>query len=131
MIRIKATTKDETRRVRRAANRGTFKSLNQAAATIRLIAKRSIRRRKSPGPAGQPPRTQTKRLPNSILYFVDRDKQSAIIGPSHRLIGPAGAAHERGGLFRGRRYPARPFMGPALEKAKPRIPRFWSGSVHN
>lgn len=29
----------------------------------------------------------------------------------------------------GRRYPKRPFMGPALEKNRSRLPRFWANSV--
>ncbi|MCX7804799.1 MAG: hypothetical protein N3A38_06365 [Planctomycetota bacterium] len=33
------------------------------------------------------------------------------------------------GTRRARRYPPRPFMGPALERARPRLARFWARSV--
>ena len=75
-------------RVRRAAHRGSVRSLGHAGARLRLIAR-----------------------------------------PSHEIAGPVGMAHEFGGEFRGDEYPPRPFMGPALEKVKPGLPRFWSGSV--
>lgn len=35
----------------------------------------------------------------------------------------------RGIAAAGRRYPKRPFMGPALEKNRSRLPRFWANSV--
>jgi hypothetical protein len=52
-----------------------------------------------------------------------------VIGPDYQNVGQSGAAHEFGGHFRHENYPRRPFMGPALEKVKDRLPSFWAGSV--
>ena len=39
------------------------------------------------------------------------------------------AAHEFGGRFRQERYQKRPFMGPALERIRPRLARMWAGTL--
>jgi hypothetical protein len=94
-----------------------------------MIAKRSIRKRKKASAPGTPPSTQTSRLPRSIVFFVDRKRCYAIIGPSYDLIGPAGAVHEYGSeSFRGEKYDQRPYMVPALEKVQSRLPRMWASS---
>mgnify|MGYP005614270345 CR=1 FL=1 len=56
-------------------------------------------------------------------------KQSVVIGPDAEVVADSGAAHEFGGRFRQENYDKRPFMGPALEKTKDRLPRMWAGSV--
>jgi hypothetical protein len=38
-------------------------------------------------------------------------------------------AHEFGGHYRREHYDKRPFMGPALQKIKDRLPSMWAGSV--
>jgi len=129
MIGMQARTKFDSQKVRRKAKQGSIKSLGHAAATIRLTAKRSIRKRKGPSPKGTPPHTRTKRLPSSILYCVDKTREMAVIGPSRRIVGIAGAEHEHGGRWRQEQFPRRPFMFPALEKTAPRLPRHWAGSV--
>jgi hypothetical protein len=60
---------------------------------------------------------------------VTPGKQSVVIGPDYVVAADSGMAHEFGGKFRHERYPKRPFMGPALEKVKDRLPSFWAGSV--
>jgi phage gpG-like protein len=129
MIGIHVKTRSYAELARKRAKDATFRNLNHAAATLRLTAQRSLRKRKTPSAPGQPPSSFTGRLRKSILYAVDRARDYAVIGPSRNLIGPAGAAHERGGRFRGADYPARPYMGPALEKIRPRLARLWAGSV--
>jgi hypothetical protein len=44
---------------------------------------------------------------------------AATLTPAERALGATST----------RRYPARPFMGPALERAKPRLPALWANSV--
>lgn len=131
MIALNAKTRWNDKKLKRAAEQGTYRSLGHAAASLRLIAQRSIRKSDKPAPEGQPPHTQTRRLPRSILYAVDKRAGSAVIGPSRDRIGLAGGEHEHGRVFGGRKpkHPARPFMGPALRKAAPRMPRFWRASV--
>ncbi|HID74469.1 MAG TPA: hypothetical protein EYP56_00555 [Planctomycetaceae bacterium] len=129
MIGIKARSRFDGRRLRKKAKQGHIKGLGHAAAVIRLTAKRSIRKRKGPSPKGSPPHTETKRLLSSILYAVDKTHERAVIGPSRRIIGIAGAEHEHGGKWRRERFPKRAFMFPALEKTLPRLPRHWAGAI--
>jgi hypothetical protein len=116
-------------KVARKAKRANIESLGHAGGAIRLAAVRGIRKRKGPAPAGQPPHTHTRRLPRAIKYAVEKKRQVVVIGPDVESFGTAGKAHEHGGRFRGERYPKRPFMAPALEKTKDRLPKFWAGSV--
>jgi len=129
MIGFKARTKFNAQELRGKTKQGCVRSLGHAAAVIRLTAKRSIRKRKRASSPGRPPHTHTKRLPSAILYRVDKTRQVALIGPSARIVGIAGAEHERGGRRRKERFPRRPFMFPALEKTAPRLPKHWAGSV--
>ena len=116
-------------RVRRAAHRGSVRSLGHAGARLRLIARRSIRRRQTASAPGEPPHTRKGRLRKAILYAVEGREERVVIGPSHGIVGPVGMAHVFGGEFRGDEYPPRTFMGPALDKVKPGLPKFWAGSV--
>lgn len=129
MFGMRTRTRFDRRAVERRAKDGSIRSLGHAAASLRLTARRSIRRRKGASPAGTPPHTRQGALRRAVLYSVEKDKQRALIGPSYDLVGPSAIAHEFGGRFRGDRYPRRPFMGPALEKVTPRLPRFWASSV--
>lgn len=129
MIGAKVKTKDETRRVLAKAKQGSFKSLGHAGAAIRLVARRSIRRRKKKSPTGRPPHTRRGQLKRALKYHVERKKPSVVIGPEHAVVGESGKAHEHGGLYKGDRYDRRPFMGPALAEVQPRLPRLWAGSV--
>ena len=129
MIEAKVTTKNSFDTVKAKAQRGNFKSLGHAAASIRLVARRSIRRRKSAAMPGTPPNTRRGQLKRSIMYSLDKQRGVAIIGPDFDVVGAAGKAHEFGGRFRRERYPKRPFMGPALEKVKDRLPPMWANSI--
>jgi hypothetical protein len=129
MIAAKVKTKDETRKVRAKAQQGNFKSLGHAGAALRLTAKRSIRRRKKASPEGQPPSTRRGQLRGAILYAVEKERGLVVIGPDQSKVGTSGAAHEHGGRYKRQQYPKRPFMGPALEKTKDRLPKLWAGSV--
>lgn len=129
MVSGKAKTNFDGRKVQKAAKAGNIQSLGHAAAAVRLTARRSIKKGKRSSAPGTPPHTQTKRLPAAIKYAVDNRRGSALIGPDAAVVGDSGKAHEFGGLFRGEQYPRRPFMGPALEKIRPRLSDFWAGSV--
>jgi len=129
MVGMKAKTRSQMHKVARKAKRANIESLGHAGGAIRLAAVRSVRKRKGPAPQGEPPHTHTRRLPRAIKYAVEKKRQVVVIGPDVESFGTAGKAHEHGGKFRGERYPKRPFMGPALEKTKDRLPKFWAGSV--
>ena len=130
MLKLGFRFQSEWKRVLAAAKRATQKALYQAGALIRTTARRSIRKRKGDSLPGQPPHTHTNALRKSILFDVDREEQSVIIGPTANIIGEAGAVHEHGEDYFGRHYPKRPFMGPALKKMQPRVAAIWRDSVH-
>ena len=129
MIGMHVKTRSYPELVRKRAKDATFRNLTHAAATLRMTARRSLRKRKKPSAPGQPPSSPTGRLRGSILYAVDRRRDYAVIGPSRNLIGPAGQEHEHGAHIRKERFPKRPFMGPAFERIRPRLARLWAGSV--
>lgn len=129
MIGFKAKALFNARPVQRKVNQTKFTNLRHAAGAIRLTARRSIREHPKPSLPGTPPHTQTRLLKESIVYRVDDVQRSVLVGPDATIIGPIGCVHEFGGLFRGRRYPARPFMGPAVQKNIHRLPKLWAGSI--
>jgi hypothetical protein len=120
-------------------------ALSKAGAFVRRRARSSMRRRKAAAPPGSPPSAHSKdavRTLKNILFAYDRQRQSVVIGPV-RLNGEGGsvpALHEFGGTKtlrqrgRGRRppsirlarYPARPFMGPALQAELKNFPSLWA-----
>jgi len=129
MVGVKVTTRSEMKKVLRAAQRSTFENLGHAGAAIRLTATRSIRRSKKPSAAGSPPNTRRGQMRRAIRYAVEKNQNRVVIGPEHSVVADAGRAHEFGGSFRHEHYQPRPFMGPALEKNKDRLPKLWAGSV--
>lgn len=126
---IKAKTKFDPKKLKRTAKAGSIKSLGHAGAAIRLVARRSIKKSKQPSTPGSPPNTRKGRIKNAIKYAVSADKQSVVIGPDVEVAGTSGKAHEFGGRYKREQYDKRPFMGPALEKTKQRLPAMWAGSV--
>jgi len=116
-----------------AVRRAGAGSLSRAAAAIRLRAVQSIRQspRGQPSAPGSPPRTRRGLLRRAILCaLLEEDGfPAAVIGPSFDLAGLSGKAHEFGGRFRGMDFPARPFMGPALDVIANRLPSFFAGSL--
>ena len=129
MVGLTIRTRNDVPKVLRKLRRANIESLGHAGASLRLIARRSIRRSSKPAAPGRPPHTRRGRLRRAILYAVEAQDQRVVIGPAHAMVGPSAMAHEFGGRFRKSRYDRRPFMGPALAKIKDRLPRMWAGSV--
>lgn len=115
--------------VERKAKDGSIQALDHAAAAIRLTARRSIRRSDKYSDPGTPPNTRKGQLLEAILYAVEKDAGAAVIGPTWDMMGVSATTHEFGGEYMGGHYPARPFMGPALEAIRPRLPSFWEASI--
>ena len=128
-MNMRARTRFHRNRVIRRARAGSLRSLGHAGAAIRLTARRSIRKRRGPSLPGTPVHTRRGQIRRAILYAVEKERQAVLIGPTYEMVGPSAAAHEFGGRFRGGQYPARPFMGPAWESVRPRLPKFWAASV--
>ena len=129
MIGAKATVRFDGKKLTQSARKGSITSLGHAGAVIRLQARHSIRKNKAPSAPGKPPNTRKGRMRNAIKYAVTPGKQSVVIGPDYAVAADSGSAHEFGGHFRHENYARRPFMGPALEKVKDRLPPIWAGSV--
>lgn len=129
MVGARATTKFDAGKVLKAAKNGSVKSLGHAGAAIRLTARRSIKTSKKESAPGTPPNSRKGQIRRAILYAVEKEQQRVVIGPDQGITGTAGAAHEFGGHYKKQNYDKRPFMGPALEKTKDRLPQEWAGSV--
>lgn len=129
MIAITIQTRDEIPGLIRKAKRGQIDSIGRASAYTRTVMKRTLGKRKKPRPEGEPATSRTGRARRSILFAVDAPDQSAIIGPAHRFVGRSMSAHEFGRSHKGDKMPARPFAGPSLEKATPKLAPFWRGAV--
>jgi len=141
MFGLSVQIKDEIDRVRQRAKDAGRKSFARTAFLIRKSAIESIVSAQGPSAPGSPPHTHSRtrvtkkgktiergnRLRKAILYKAD--KQGAVIGPSSRIFGKAGKAHEFGGEFRGESFDKRPFMSPALKKNLDVFARSWSNSV--
>jgi len=108
MISAKTKVQMTPRAVTARARWAAASPLQKAASMIARSAKASIRKseRKTSLP-GEAPRTRGKKrsLKKSIMYHVDRQAGSAIIGPAAHVSGLTGHYHEAGGVqyIKGRR----------------------------
>ena len=73
------------------------RNLAHAAALTRRVARQSMRKRKEPSRPGQPPRTITGALKNSIIFGWDDEGRTIIVGPTKFSNSMAQSTLERGG----------------------------------
>jgi len=129
-----------SRAVLSATDRATRRVLSRFGAYVRRTAKSSIRKRKRISSPGKPPSSHTGLLKRFIFFGYDRARRSVVIGPARLTQGGRGDAPsllEYGGTTalktRGKRkrarFRARPYMGPAMEKERPKLPQMWRDSV--
>jgi hypothetical protein len=119
-----------------AATRRVF---SRFGAFVRTGARHSIRKRKAVSEPGSPPSSHAGHLRRLIYFGYDVASRSVVIGPTpFRGAAEAPPLLEYGGTARrqNRRgkvvaasYKARPFMGPAFEREKPKLPAMWRNSV--
>jgi len=85
-----------------AQRKATERVLVRQATYVRTAMKRSIRPAgsRSKAPVGSQPLTHNKLLKNSIMWGLDRARESAVIGPSFKIAGIIGNTHEFGGVER-------------------------------
>ncbi len=128
-------------KVKRAVDAARRKVLSKAGAFIRQTARTSIRKRKGSSKPGNPPHSHVGLLRKFILFGYDRQSDSVVVGPVGFRDSTAPRVLERGGTTtvtrrrRGKRterrvhIAARPYMNPALEKERPKLPELWRNSV--
>ena len=125
--------------VRSATDRATRKVLSKFGAYVRTAARSSIRKRKTISEPGQPPSSHVGTLRRLIFFGYDTGKRSVVVGPTPfgntaeapPLLEYGGRARrkDRRDRVRTATYRPRPFMGPAFEQEKPKLPAMWAGSV--
>ena len=127
--------------VTRSVDAAKRRVLSKAGAFIRTAARTSIRKRKGSSPPGKPPHSHEGSLRRLILFGYDRANDSVVVGPVGFKNSVAPRALEHGGttvvLSRRRgqlqtrkvRIAARPYMAPALERERPKLPLLWRNSV--
>jgi hypothetical protein len=96
----------------RIAERG----LSRTAFRIMVDARESIEITARPSKPGHPPHSRRGALRQAIGFAVNGEQRAAFIGPRYSKVNRIGQTLEFGGLFRNRKYAARPFMRPALER---------------
>ena len=129
----------DTAKVKKAVSSGTRKVLSKFGAFVRTAARHSIRKRKAVSEPGQPPSSHVGLLRKLIYFGYDPSRKSVVIGPTPLhgtaeappLLEYGGRARRRGRKGRNvmASYRARPFMGPAFEREKPKLPAMWRDSV--
>ncbi len=139
-LRIKQMFFDRPK-VMRAVDRARRTVLSRAGAFIRQTARTSIRKRKGTSTPGNPPYSHVGLLRKFILFGYDRQSESVVVGPVGFRGSTAPRVLEQGGTTtvtrrrRGKRaerrvrIAARPYMNPALEKERPKLPELWRNSV--
>lgn len=127
--------------IMRAVDKARRAALSKAGAFIRTTARNSMRRCKGSAPPGQPPHVHRGTLRRLIFFGYDRASDSVVVGPVGFRKSTAPNVLEFGGSTkvktrrRGRfvtqraRVETRPYMGPALAKERPKLPRMWAGSI--
>ena len=109
--------------------KGSLKALRRVGAYVRKSARNAVSRSSKASSPGTPPHTRRGLLKRSILFGVEKNRTAVVIGPAKTFIGISMTAHEFGGVYRRRKYPRRPLMGPALVKTAPALPKLWADSV--
>ena len=131
----------DRKRVVRAVDKAKRKVLSRIGAFIRTAARTSIRSRKGTSKPGQPPYSHTGLLRKWILFGSDPQADSVVIGPVGFKNSQAPHVLEFSGETKAPRWWQKrlgkkririrphPFMGPALEKERAKLPAMWAGSV--
>lgn len=126
--------------VTNAVDRATRKVLGKFGAYVRTTARSSIRRRKKVSAPGQPPTSWTGLLKRFLFFAYEPDRKSVVIGPARfdksdgealplLEYGGRTTRRDRKGKRRAANYRARPYMGPAFEKERKKLPDLWRDSV--
>lgn len=119
----------DTHELKRTIQKSGTKPLTRAGAYIRKSARNAVSRSKHSSAPGKPPHTRRGLLKRSILFGVEKERMTVVIGPAESFIGISMTAHEFGGMYRKRKYPKRPLMGPTLVKVASQLPKLWEDTL--
>lgn len=126
---MKVRIEFDERKILIRINKANLVGLRRSGAYIRKAARHKVSRSENASPPGSPPHTRRGLLKNALLFGVDKQRRSVVIGPAESIIGVAMYAHEFGGRYRQQRYPKRPLMGPTLEATRFKLPKLWENAV--
>jgi hypothetical protein len=129
LIRVKQLFLDR-QAIIRYVDQKTLRVFKRFGAFVRLVAQRSMRKRKTPAPPGQPPSARKGQLRKLIFFSFDERRKSIVVGPVLlRPDSPVPALHEHGGMRRyGARiakYPKREYMKPAFQQGMLKLAQFY------
>lgn len=129
-VRFKADTKFTLRAIPDAQ----AKVGKRQGALLRTIARRRIRRRKRASKPGESPTNREGQLKRFLFYAWDPRTRSVVVGPVALGSRPTvpGLLEFGGDRRVGSskvRQAERPFMAPALETAKTKLPELWAGAI--
>lgn len=124
----------DSQKVLASVDKATGAVLSRFGAFVRRTARSSIRKRRRESVPGQPPSNRTGLLKKFIFFGYERDSRSVVIGPAKlNQKTRAPSVLEYGGKTKVKdknvRIAARPYMGPAFEKEKPKLPNLWKNSI--
>ena len=121
-----------------AVDKTTRKVFSKFGAFVRTTARHSIKKRKSSSPPGSPPSSHTGLLKKFIFFGYDKDAKSVVIGPAKLSTGTeaphtlehSGVTTVTSGSKKHKAHiKARPYMGPAFETEKEKLPSMWKDSI--
>ena len=144
-MRVKAMFFDRPR-VQKAVSHANRRAMSRAGAFVRTRARTSMRKRRGTSRPGQPPYAHEGSLRRMILFGYEPSRETVVVGPVGFRSSEAPNALEFGGRTtvvrrrrtarRGQRViktqvriAARPYMAPALDKERPKLPALWRNSV--
>jgi len=133
-------------KVQRAVDRARRRALSKAGAFVRQRARTSMRRWRGSSAPGSPPHAHEGSLRRLLFFAYDPSADSVVVGPVGFRRSDAPNTLEFGGAAtvtrrrnrrdgkrvvesRRVRIEARPYMGPALRKELPNLPKPWASSV--
>lgn len=129
MIKVTPIVNLNDRAILALVDRTNTRALIRAGAYIQKTARRNIKFSPFPSRPGHPPHTAYGDLKSAIRYAVDKPTSTLVVGTAKSFFSIVGGVHEFGGTYMDRKYPARPFMGPAFQRALPRVASFWTNVV--
>jgi hypothetical protein len=122
-----------------AVGRARASSLARVGAYIRIVARRSMRRRRAIAEPGKPPSAHAGDLKEKIYFAYDSSSESVVAGPVKFKEGIVPGLLEFGGEVarhektksRTLHYRGNPYMGAALDTAidEGKIPSYWADSI--